>query len=340
MPYPIPSQAELVTGKDGRMTQSWYGFLYNLTRTITPAPAPAPASFVFPEAPQDGAIYGRKNAAWTQTGQPGPPLQSLQFNDGHAFGGAFNLRWDKAVNSLTFLAPSKLAVDAGNLTSGAAGFYVEGRNSGSSTDVSYLKIYPPVGASNNASGFVGFRNNVTQANNACMLIRIDSQDSYFGSFGFGTTPAPPFAWGFGFGMFSAHMYPNANLYLYPSANPGSVLADSGEKLRVGGTMRVDGKSTFVAPSSSAASINLPHGSAPAAPANGDSWTTTAGLFLRINGVTIGPLLDAASGGSGSVPYFIPSSETFNVPLYKQSLFGIPLDIEGILSVDGYLLEVN
>lgn len=38
-----------------------------------------------------------------------------------------------------------------------------------------------------------------------------------------------------------------------------------------------------------AGINLPHGAAPSAPVNGDMWTTTAGLFVRINGATVGPL---------------------------------------------------
>lgn len=36
-------------------------------------------------------------------------------------------------------------------------------------------------------------------------------------------------------------------------------------------------------------LRIPHGSAPFAPVNGDIWTTTAGLFVRINGVTVGPL---------------------------------------------------
>ena len=35
----------------------------------------------------------------------------------------------------------------------------------------------------------------------------------------------------------------------------------------------------------AASINLPHGAAPSSPVNGDEWTTTAGKFIRVNGVT-------------------------------------------------------
>ena len=39
-----------------------------------------------------------------------------------------------------------------------------------------------------------------------------------------------------------------------------------------------------------ASLNIPHGAAPTSPVNGDIWTTTAGLFVRVNGVTIGPLI--------------------------------------------------
>lgn len=37
------------------------------------------------------------------------------------------------------------------------------------------------------------------------------------------------------------------------------------------------------------SLRVGHGAAPSAPVNGDMWTTTAGLFVRINGVTVGPL---------------------------------------------------
>lgn len=41
----------------------------------------------------------------------------------------------------------------------------------------------------------------------------------------------------------------------------------------------------VASASGAAGFNMPHGSAPSAPVNGDMWTTTGGLFVRINGTT-------------------------------------------------------
>ncbi len=47
---------------------------------------------------------------------------------------------------------------------------------------------------------------------------------------------------------------------------------------------------FTMPSdSTSAGFNLPPGAAPSSPSNGDMWTTTVGLYVRINGVTVGPL---------------------------------------------------
>lgn len=51
-------------------------------------------------------------------------------------------------------------------------------------------------------------------------------------------------------------------------------------------VRVD---TVAATNALGAGLRLPHGVAPGAPVNGDIWTTTTGLFVRINGVTVGPL---------------------------------------------------
>jgi hypothetical protein len=45
------------------------------------------------------------------------------------------------------------------------------------------------------------------------------------------------------------------------------------------------------------SARLPHGTAPTSPTNGDVWTTTAGIYVRVNGTTIGPL--AAQSGTGA-----------------------------------------
>lgn len=50
-----------------------------------------------------------------------------------------------------------------------------------------------------------------------------------------------------------------------------------------------GRLTTAASTTTQAGFNLPHGAAPSAPVDGDLWTTTAGLFVRINGVTVGPL---------------------------------------------------
>ena len=49
--------------------------------------------------------------------------------------------------------------------------------------------------------------------------------------------------------------------------------------------------TIIAPAAttSLAPMRIPHGTAPTSPTDGDMWTTTAGLYVRINGSTVGPL---------------------------------------------------
>lgn len=63
-----------------------------------------------------------------------------------------------------------------------------------------------------------------------------------------------------------------------------------------GPVTVGGKITGTAATTAAATLNLPHGAAPTTPADGDVWSTTAGLYARINGVTVGPY-SASTGGS-------------------------------------------
>jgi hypothetical protein len=49
-------------------------------------------------------------------------------------------------------------------------------------------------------------------------------------------------------------------------------------------------------------FNVPPGAAPASPINGDMWSTSAGFFVRVNGVTIGPLAGATgSSFAGTSP---------------------------------------
>lgn len=57
------------------------------------------------------------------------------------------------------------------------------------------------------------------------------------------------------------------------------------------------KTTLAATVAGYASLNLPAGTAPTSPVNGDVWTTTAGVFVRINGATVGPLLGSGSAAS-------------------------------------------
>jgi len=53
-----------------------------------------------------------------------------------------------------------------------------------------------------------------------------------------------------------------------------------------------------ASASGGSGFRLPHGAAPSSPTNGDVWTTTAGLYARINGVTYGPY--STTSGFGTI----------------------------------------
>jgi hypothetical protein len=48
----------------------------------------------------------------------------------------------------------------------------------------------------------------------------------------------------------------------------------------------------------------------------------------------------AVSGDGSVPYFIPSGQTFTIPIYRQALFETTIDCEGLIDCSGLLIMVN
>lgn len=50
-----------------------------------------------------------------------------------------------------------------------------------------------------------------------------------------------------------------------------------------------------------ATVNIPHGTAPTTPVNGDIWTTTGGVFARVNGSTVGPI-GVPPGSSNQIVY--------------------------------------
>ena len=107
----------------------------------------------------------------------------------------------------------------------------------------------------------------------------------------------------------------------------------------GGTLT--GTLVTVTPTTSLASINLPHGVAPSAPTNGDVWTTTAGMYVRINGVTVGPLASSAGSGTawGSITGTL-SDQTdlqnalnLKAPLASPAFTGTPT-VETSITVNG------
>ena len=69
-------------------------------------------------------------------------------------------------------------------------------------------------------------------------------------------------------------------------NGSTTLATVSGGASVTGTLAVSGKLTTAASAVGGAGLNLPHGTAPTSPVNGDIWTTTSGLSARINGATV------------------------------------------------------
>jgi hypothetical protein len=65
----------------------------------------------------------------------------------------------------------------------------------------------------------------------------------------------------------------------------------------GDSISASGKLTLSPTTTGRATFNIGHGTPPTSPVDGDIWTTTAGLFARINGVTVGP--HGSSGTSGA-----------------------------------------
>ena len=61
-------------------------------------------------------------------------------------------------------------------------------------------------------------------------------------------------------------------------------------------VEITGRLLLPASASGGATFNIPHGAAPTSPNNGDIWTTSSGIYARINGITVGPLGTGGGGG--------------------------------------------
>jgi hypothetical protein len=86
------------------------------------------------------------------------------------------------------------------------------------------------------------------------------------------------------GVFDNEVYVAGNLSV-----GGNFILDG--SFNMGGDMSVaslyvGGRLDTTASATGGAGVRIPHGVAPTTPVNGDLWTTTNGLFVRINGVTV------------------------------------------------------
>lgn len=110
--------------------------------------------------------------------------------------------------------------------------------------------------------------------------------------------------------------------------------------QAGGVM--SGRLITAQPGASLSGLNLTPGSAPASPANGDVWATSTGLFVQINGATVGPLSSAAAGsfaatspvtvgfGGGLTTYACPTCGVIGSPL-SQFASTTSAQLAGIIS---------
>lgn len=92
-----------------------------------------------------------------------------------------------------------------------------------------------------------------------------------------------------------------------------------------------------------ASLNMPHGVAPSSPVNGDVWTTSAGVYVRISGVTIGPL---GVGGTSGIPTLIETLTPAAVASVDIEGFAgggwalVTMVMDLIVSVDNAAIQAN
>ncbi|MFA5973736.1 MAG: hypothetical protein WC780_15400 [Lentimicrobiaceae bacterium] len=104
-------------------------------------------------------------------------------------------------------------------------------------------------------------------------------------------------------------------------------------LLAGGTLT--GKLNTVASSATTAGLTLPHGAAPTTPVNGDLWSTTTGVFARINGGTVGPF--GIGTGNGTVTSITATAPLTGGAITTTGSIGIPVATG---SADGYLSSGN
>jgi len=113
---------------------------------------------------------------------------------------------------------------------------------------------------------------------------------------------------------------NSNLFWDNSTHRlGIKIIPTTSTFEVNGTGKFYDKLTTTASSTSNSGFILPPGTAPASPADGDLWTTTSGLYARINGSTIGPL----SSTTGTITSITATSPLTGGTITSTGTVGLP-----------------
>lgn len=73
---------------------------------------------------------------------------------------------------------------------------------------------------------------------------------------------------------------NADLLVFIGENIDTIESLLNNKININEKISLPASTTTIAP------LNIPHGTSPSTPINGDIWTTTSGILARINGATI------------------------------------------------------
>lgn len=114
-----------------------------------------------------------------------------------------------------------------------------------------------------------------------------------------------------------------------------------DKVERTGAVAFTGKQTFATPTTSIASLVLPHGTAPTAPVNGDVWTTTGGLFVRING-TSRQYADLAGSNTftGKITLFTATTAAASLAIPHGAAPTAPVNGDVWSTTTGMLMRVN
>ncbi|MDG2532083.1 hypothetical protein P6144_00335 [Sphingomonas sp. HITSZ_GF] len=102
---------------------------------------------------------------------------------------------------------------------------------------------------------------------------------------------------------------STGLYLRKSGATRSILTNDAATMA--------GRFVTSASTTGGAGLNIPHGTAPTTPSNGDVWTTSAGVFARVNGVTK-QIDGATSNFTSKVNFAAPTTSAASINLGVSS----------------------